>query len=158
MAFLVKALFQWNECSKNDDISVLSNFQQFFQIFLSISRNFTKFYLHAKIQFNWAIQTEITGGRGQNLPPPSTPYQPAISPACLGLIMLRWKENYRRLRLFKYLKNTSILSLYARNVRNLYHFWLSEKISDSYNVNKLFIIIKHVIWRFRIYNIHIFFS
>ena len=37
------------------------------------------------------------------------------------------------------MKNISILSLYARNVRNLYQFWLSEKISNSYNLNKLFI-------------------
>ena len=50
--------------------------------------------------------------------------------------------------MFKYLKNISILSLYAGN---LYHFWLSEKMSNSYNVNKLFIILKHVIWEFRIY-------
>ena len=33
-----------------------------FPIFFSISRNFTKYYLHAKFQINWTIQTEITEG------------------------------------------------------------------------------------------------
>ena len=42
---------------------VLSNFLAiFFKFFFSISRNFTKFYLHAKFQINWTIQTEITEG------------------------------------------------------------------------------------------------
>ena len=36
-------------------------------IYCSISRNFTKYYLHAKFQINWTIQTEITEG-GQILP------------------------------------------------------------------------------------------
>ena len=37
-----------------------------------MSRNFVKYYLHAKFQINWTIQTEITEGRGekQNLPSP----------------------------------------------------------------------------------------
>ena len=39
---------------------VLSNFLASFSNFFSISRNYTKFYLHAKIQINWTIQTEIT--------------------------------------------------------------------------------------------------
>ena len=71
MAFLVKALFWWNECSKNADISILSNFMAIFQNFFSISRNFTKYHLHAKFQISWTIQTEIT--EGQNLPPPPPP-------------------------------------------------------------------------------------
>ena len=69
MAFLVKALFRWNEYSKNADISVLSNF---LAIFFSISRTFTKYYLHAKFQINWTIQTEISEG-GRICPPPSIP-------------------------------------------------------------------------------------
>ena len=82
MAFLVKALFRWNECSKNADISVLSNFLAiFFRILFSISRNFTKYYLHAKFQVNWTIQTEITEGESAL----ARPYQSAKNPACLGL-------------------------------------------------------------------------
>ena len=50
---------------KNADVSVLRNF---LAMFFSISRNFTKYYLHAKFQINWIIQTEITEGGGQNLP------------------------------------------------------------------------------------------
>ena len=46
---------------KNADISVLSNFLAiFFQIFFSIWRNVTMYYLHAKFQINWTIQKEIT--------------------------------------------------------------------------------------------------
>ena len=33
MVFLKKALFSWNECSKNADISILSNFLAFLQLF-----------------------------------------------------------------------------------------------------------------------------
>ena len=62
MAFLVKALFSGNECSKNADISILSNFWAFFPIFFSISINFAKCCLLAKFQTNWTIQTEIIGG------------------------------------------------------------------------------------------------
>ena len=39
MAFLVKALFRWNKCPKNADISVLSNFLSFFlNFFLDIEK------------------------------------------------------------------------------------------------------------------------
>ena len=51
---------------------LISAFEQlpgnFFQVFFSISRNFTKYYLHAKFQINWTTQTEIKGGH--NLPSP----------------------------------------------------------------------------------------
>ena len=68
MAFLVKDLFSWNECSKNTDIIILSNY--LVNYFLRL-RNFSKYYLHAKFKTSWIIQTEITGGGGgggQNLP------------------------------------------------------------------------------------------
>ena len=41
----------------------------------------------------------------------------------------------------------------SRNRRNLGHFRKFEKISDSQNMNILYIILKHVIWRFQIYNL-----
>ena len=72
------------QSSKNADISILSNFLTLFSDFFSISRNFTKYYLHAKFQINWTIQTEITEG-GRICPPPPQPYQSAKSPVCLGL-------------------------------------------------------------------------
>ena len=43
-----------------------------FRIFFSISRNFTKDYLHAKFQTNWTIQTEIRGGGGGRICLPPT--------------------------------------------------------------------------------------
>ena len=48
--------------AKNADISILSNFLAIFFKVFSILRNFTKYYLHAKFQINWTIQTEITEG------------------------------------------------------------------------------------------------
>ena len=78
MAFLVKAMFRWNESSKNAEISILSNFLEIFVGFFSISRNFTRYFLHAKLQINRIIQTETT--EGEILPPPPPP-PPAI-PIC----------------------------------------------------------------------------
>ena len=69
---------------KNADISVLGNFLAiFFLNFFSISRNFTKYDLHAKFQINWTIQTEITEGGAESVLP--RPYQSAKSRACVGL-------------------------------------------------------------------------
>ena len=42
---------------------------------------------------------------------------------------------------------------FSRNRRNLGHFRKFEKISNSQNMNILYIILKHVIWRFQIYNL-----
>ena len=42
---------------------------------------------------------------------------------------------------------------FSRNRRNLDHFRKFEKISNSQNMNILYIILKHVIWRFQIYNL-----
>ena len=42
---------------------------------------------------------------------------------------------------------------FSRNRRNLGHFRKFEKISNSHNMNILYIILKHVIWRFQIYNL-----
>ena len=36
MAFLVKALFSWNKCSKNTDIILSNFFTKFFKFFLNI--------------------------------------------------------------------------------------------------------------------------
>ena len=55
----------WNECPKNADISILSNF---LAICFSITTNFANYYLRAKFQINWTIQTEITEGAESALP------------------------------------------------------------------------------------------
>ena len=56
----------------------------------------------------------------------------------------------------KYWENILVSRFYeqfSRNRRNLGHFRKFEKISNSQNMNILYIILKHVIWRFQIYNL-----
>ena len=91
MAFLVKALFPWNECSKNADISVLSNFLAIFFGIFSLYRETLPCTIHMPnfrsfLPFKQKLQRG--GGGGQNLPFPFLPYQSANSPAWLGLTLL----------------------------------------------------------------------
>ena len=56
----------------------------------------------------------------------------------------------------KYWENILVSRFYeqfSRNRWNLGHFRKFEKISNSYNTNILYIIVKRVIWRFQIYNL-----
>ena len=56
----------------------------------------------------------------------------------------------------KYWENILVSRFYeqfSRNRRNLGHFRKFEKISNSQNMNILYIILKRVIWRFQIYNL-----
>ena len=56
----------------------------------------------------------------------------------------------------KYWENILVSRFYeqfSRNRRNLGHFRKLEKISNSQNMNILYVILKHVIWRFQIYNL-----
>ena len=56
----------------------------------------------------------------------------------------------------KYWENILVSRFYeqfSRNRRNLGHFWKFEKISNSSNMNISYIILKHVIWRFQIYDL-----
>ena len=56
----------------------------------------------------------------------------------------------------KYWENILVSRFYeqfSRNRGNLGHFRKFEKISNSQNMNILYIILKHVIWRFQIYNL-----
>ena len=56
----------------------------------------------------------------------------------------------------KYWENILVSRFYeqfSRNRRNLGHFRKFEKIWNSQNMNILYIILKHVIWRFQIYNL-----
>ena len=57
---------------------------------------------------------------------------------------------------FKHRKNILISRFYeqfSRSSRILGHFWKFEKISNSWNTNISYIILKRVIWRFQIYNL-----
>ena len=56
----------------------------------------------------------------------------------------------------KYWENILVSRFYeqfSRNRRNLGHFRKFEKISNAQNMDILYIILKHVIWRFQIYNL-----
>ena len=72
-------------------------------------------------------------------------------------IIYRRKENLsERPNHLKYRENILISRFYghfSRNSRNLRHFWKFEKISNPSNMNVSYIILKHVIWRFQIYNL-----
>ena len=77
MAFLVKALFQWNECSKNADISILSNFLAiFFDFFFDIEK-FYQYYLRTKFQINWTI-----ANKNYRICSPPPPPPPPAMPIC----------------------------------------------------------------------------
>ena len=72
-------------------------------------------------------------------------------------IMYRRKENLSESQNHqKYWENILVSRFYeqfSRNRRNLGHFRKFEKISNSQNMNILYIILKHVIWRSQIYNL-----
>ena len=90
MGFLAKTLFRWNESSKNADISILSKFLAISLGLFSISRNFAKYYLHAKFQINWTIQTEITEG--------------AESVPCHTNLQKAWVKDLFSIQLYIYIK------------------------------------------------------
>ena len=70
-------------------------------------------------------------------------------------IIYRRKENLSESpNHLKYLEHILISRFnehFSQNCRNLGHFWKFEKISNSQNTNILYVILKHVIWRFQIY-------
>ena len=71
--------------------------------------------------------------------------------------MQRWRGNLSEVKiLFQYLKNISLSRFHEQFLGNGWKFgylWLSEKISNSYNVDVLYIIINYLIWRFAIYHL-----
>ena len=85
--------------------------------------------------------------------PPPIIFEPYILPQ---QTIHRWKENLTANRIhFKYLKNILILRLYdqfSRNGSAMAPKRMFEKISNFKIMNILYIILKHVVWRFRIYN------
>ena len=72
-------------------------------------------------------------------------------------IIYRWKGNLSESPNHqKYWENILISRFYeqfSRNSRILGHFWKFEKISNSWNMNISYIILKRVTWRFQIYNL-----
>ena len=90
MSFLVKALFRWNESSKNADISVLSSF---LAIFSNFSLDIEKFYqvLSTRQISDQFVHSNRNYGGGIISPPPAIKI--CKSPACLGL-KFKWHENF----------------------------------------------------------------
>ena len=92
------------------------------------------------------------------VPPPPPPPPIIFERLKLPLqIIYRRKENLSESPNHKkYWENILVSRFYeqfSRNRRNLGHFQKFEKISNSQNMNILYIILKHVIWRFQIYNL-----
>ena len=74
----------------------------------------------------------------------------------LRKIMQCWRGNLLEIKIpFQYLKNISILRFHEQFLRNgwkLGYLQLPEKISNSYDVDVLYIILNHLTWRFAIYH------
>ena len=85
--------------------------------------------------------------------PPPIIFEPLVLPQ---QTIYRWKGNLTANRiLFKYLKNILISRFYEQFLRNgsaMARERMFEKISNLKIMNILCIILKHVVWRFRIYN------
>ena len=96
----------------------------------------------------------IKGCGGAGWPPPPIIFERLKLPQ---QIIYRRKENLSESPNHqKYWENILVSRFYeqfSRNRRNLGHFRKFEKISNSQNMNVLYIILKHVIWRFQIYNL-----
>ena len=92
------------------------------------------------------------------VPPPPPPPPPII----FKRLKLPQQVIYRRKgnlsespNHLKYRENILISRFYeqfSRSSRNLGHFWKFKQISNFYNTNISYIILKRVIWRFQIYN------
>ena len=96
----------------------------------------------------------IKGCGGAGCPPPPIIFERLKLPQ---QIIYRRKENLSESPNHqKYWENILVSRFYeqfSRNRRNLGHFRKFEKNSNSQNMNILYIILKHVIWRFQIYNL-----
>ena len=86
-------------------------------------------------------------------PPPPIIFEPLI---LSQQTIYRWKGNLTANRIhFKYLKNILISRFYEQFSRNdsaMAPERLFEKISNFKNMNMSHFNLKHVVWRFRIYN------
>ena len=74
MAFLVKALFRWNEYSKNADISVLSNFLAIFFESFSLYREILPSTIYMpNLRSIGPFKQKVQRGGGRTCPPPAIP-------------------------------------------------------------------------------------
>ena len=109
--------------------------------------------IYLTILYTHICRIKGCGGAGCPPPPPPIIFERLELPQ---QIIYRWKENLSESPNHqKYWENILVSRFYeqfSRNRRNLGHFRKFEKISNSQNMNILCIILKHVIWRFQIYN------
>ena len=120
MEFLVKALFRWNKCSK----MMIWCFEQlsgnfFSDFFLDIE----KFYqILSTSQISDQLDHSNRNYSGSCPPPPPSPAIPICkSPACLGLVMLGWKENSSEIKIIEVLeKYFDFVTLSAKCLRFVY--------------------------------------
>ena len=114
------------------------------------------FLMLRNIKYYTILQNKrrIEVARGAPPPPPPPPiiFEPYILPQ---QTIYRWKENLTANRIhFKYLRNILISRFYEQfslNGSAMAPERMIEKISDLKIMNILYIILKHVVWRFRIY-------
>ena len=108
--------------------------------------NFTPAHLNTQFY-------RIKGGGGSGRPSPPIIFEREIVPQ---QTMYRWKGNLTASGIqFKYWENILISLFYeqfSRNDSSMVPERLFKKISNFENMNILYIILKHVVWRFRIYN------
>ena len=109
---------------------------------------------HRKNNFESITQFYRLKGGGGSGPPPPCPLP--LDPPHLRQTIYHWKGNLTVNRIhFKYFKNILISRFYKQFSKNgsaIAPEQLFEKISNFKNMNILYIILKHVVWRFRIYN------
>ena len=98
----------------------------------------------------------IKGGGGSGRPPPPPPRQFLNGKTYPQQTIYRWKGNLTANKThFKYWKNSLISRFYeqfSRNGSTMAPERLLEKISNFLIIKILYIRLKHVVWRFRIYN------
>ena len=120
----------------------------------SISTTFLARYILQNGLLSITHICRIKGCGGAGWPPPPIIFERLKLPQ---QIIYRLKENLSESPNHqKYWENILVSRFYeqfSRNRRNLGHFRKFEKISNSQNMNILYIILKHVIWRFQIYNL-----
>ena len=125
-----------------------------FIVFDSQSTEISKVFSQTPLQISKYTYLQNKRMRRCGVPPPPIIFERLKLPQ---QIIYRRKENLSESPNHqKYWENILVSRFYeqfSRNRRNLGHFRKFEKISNSQNMNILYIILKHVIWRFQIYNL-----
>ena len=87
------------------------------------------------------------------LPPTNNFRKTLVTPANYISSEREFIREYESLKIMGKYFISQFYEQFSRSGRNLGHFWKFEKISNSWNTNISYIILKRVIWRFQIYNL-----